>query len=250
QPQLCASLSAAVSTHRASQPQLCASLSAAVSTHRASQPQLCASLSAAVSTHRASQPQLGAKKCCWSGILNPSRLLDDPCRLARMAATAVLIMESFHGLSHKYDYCIVGHNGDSERVPIVDFGKPPATNDARFAVIKQLYGATFCRRGDNTLAAAAAAVAEVTKEPADDYFVVVLSDANLSEYGVDGESMTEALMSNPKVNAHAVFIADEASGRLLKRGMPAGRAHVVLDTAKMPTLFKNLFQHSFLRSKL
>lgn len=37
---------------------------------------------------------------------------------------------------------------------------------------------------DNTLGAASHSVKEIVKEEADDYFVVVLSDANISQYNI------------------------------------------------------------------
>jgi hypothetical protein len=41
-------------------------------------------------------------------------------------------MESMVG-SHKFDYCIVGHSGDSDKIPLVEYGKPPANQMVRAA---------------------------------------------------------------------------------------------------------------------
>jgi hypothetical protein len=38
-----------------------------------------------------------------------------------------------------------------------------------------------------------------------------------------------------------MFIAEERTAEVMKRNMPAGRAHVILDTGEMPLLFKNIF---------
>jgi hypothetical protein len=40
-------------------------------------------------------------------------------------------MESLDGYSHKYQYSIVGHSGDSAEIPLVDFGKPPQNRKVR-----------------------------------------------------------------------------------------------------------------------
>ena len=46
-------------------------------------------------------------------------------RLHRITQLAVLIMESFAGFEHKYNYCLTGHNGDSAAVPLVAYARPP-----------------------------------------------------------------------------------------------------------------------------
>ena len=38
--------------------------------------------------------------------------------------------------------------------------------------------------GDNTMEATRAAIQQISKEPADEYFVIVFSDANFSRYGI------------------------------------------------------------------
>lgn len=52
-----------------------------------------------------------------------------------MAATCVMIMESFHGFEHKYDYSIVGQDGESAVIPFVEWGKPPKTKRERLLVL-------------------------------------------------------------------------------------------------------------------
>ena len=105
---------------------------------------------------------------------------------------------------------------------------------------------------------------EVTAEEADDYFVFLVSDANLEGYGVSPDSLTKVLTSDARVNAFAVFIAEEGTAAkiqvshryhivrflhaVLQAGMPSGRAHVVLDTQEMPLLFKNIFANALLDS--
>lgn len=50
------------------------------------------------------------------------------------------------------------------------------------------------------------AITRITAEEADDYFVVVLSDANLERYGIPAEAFGKVLTSDPRVNAFAIFI--------------------------------------------
>ncbi|KAJ9470157.1 hypothetical protein DIPPA_32734 [Diplonema papillatum] len=171
-------------------------------------------------------------------------------RLARSAAVAVLIMESFASFQHKYDYSIVAHNGDSPYIEIVPFGQPPQTELDRFAVIKAIYGGTSCLTGDNTLAAAKLAVQKVVEEEADDYFVVLISDANVSQYGIDASSLSEFLFADPRVTSHVVLISAEHGALQLASALPKGTGHLVTDTAELPKVFQNLFEHSLLASKL
>ena len=60
-------------------------------------------------------------------------------------------------------------------------------------------------------------------------------------YGVSPMRLARALSSDPGVNSHVFFIAEEDTADVMARAMPPGRAHVVLDTTMMPLLFKNIF---------
>ena len=77
----------------------------------------------------------------------------------------------------------------------------------------------------------------------------MLSDANLAGYGVSARALTKALCSDRRVNSFVVFIADDGVARSIKENMPAGRVHIVLDTAELPKLFKEMFQSSLLKGK-
>ena len=191
-------------------------------------------------------------------------------RLDRTAACVVMVLEAFASLEHKYDVSIVGHSGESFCIPFVGSGADddtvgaltskggdsspggfpmPRNRKARLEVIRHIYShANFASSGDHTLAAAMSAVEQVAKEEADDYFVFLLSDANLSQYGITAQSMAAALLGNPAVNSYAIFIAGEAEAEAIRRAMPAGHAHVCLDTATLPAIFKEIFAHSLLKA--
>lgn len=84
------------------------------------------------------------------------------------------------GFEHKYVYSIVGHSGSGHSIRLVDWHKPPRTDEERLEVAHAMYAHSLgCASGDNTVAAAKKAVAAVTSEEGDDYFVFLLSDANL-----------------------------------------------------------------------
>ena len=172
---------------------------------------------------------------------------DEDRRLARAAAAVVMFMEALSGFEHKYDYSLRGHNGDTDSVDFVAFGRPPKSMEARFEVIRALYGATACRSGDHTLAAAERAVFEIAQEPADDYLVLLLSDANVQQYGITADALDTALGADGRVSAHAVFVAPGAAAEALVRGMKPGRGHIVLDPAQLPALFSNIFKQSLAR---
>jgi hypothetical protein len=106
-------------------------------------------------------------------------------RLNRSLEAALMVMESLHSLQEKYKYELIGHSGDSDAVPLVNSEKPPKNEAERLRVLQQMVAhSQFCFSGDNTLEATEKAIKDITKEEGDDYFVIVLSDANLRRYGI------------------------------------------------------------------
>lgn len=104
----------------------------------------------------------------------------------------------------------------------------------------------YCMSGDHTVEAIDRAVQRIVEEDGDDYYVFVVSDANLERYNIQPKRMGQKLVADPRVKAHAIFIAsfaDEA-GRIL-RDLPHGRGHVCLDTADLPRTFKKIFTSAF-----
>ena len=59
--------------------------------------------------------------------------------------------------------------------------------------------AATCSSGDNTLASSVRAVREVRNAEADDFFVFLISDANIEIYGVTPEVLADALMNDHEV---------------------------------------------------
>jgi hypothetical protein len=121
-------------------------------------------------------------------------------RLDRLCATVVMLMESLSGLDHKYQYEIVGHSGETHCLPLVHMGRPPNNRVERLAVIQTMIEhAATCSSGDNTLASSVRSVREVKNAEADDYFVFLISDANIEIYGVTPEVLADALMNDKEV---------------------------------------------------
>ncbi|CAG8498072.1 10507_t:CDS:10, partial [Cetraspora pellucida] len=113
-------------------------------------------------------------------------------RLDRSMEVALMIMESFKSFEHKFQYQIFGHSGDSPNVEFVKEGKYPRTEKETFKVLNRMHThSQFCLSGDNTLGAVLHAIKDITKEAADDYFVVVLSDANIQQYKINPEDIAK-----------------------------------------------------------
>lgn len=168
-------------------------------------------------------------------------------RLDRLMATMVMMMESLVGLEHKCIYEIIGHSGESDWLPFVKMGEAPKDRVERYAVIEAMTDhAATARSGDNTLSAGVKAVQEIVKHEADDYFVFLVSDANLRGYGISPQDLAMALTGEARVNAHAIFIAEPEVAEEMTQCMPAGHAHLVMDTAGMPLLLKNIFARAVL----
>ncbi|KAE8883184.1 von Willebrand factor A domain-containing protein 8 [Phytophthora fragariae] len=168
-------------------------------------------------------------------------------RLERMLETSLMIMESFAGFERELDYCIMGHSGDSPEIPFVEFGAPPKDRKERLRVLQKMVAHTqYCRSGDHTVEAVERGVQRVAALEGDDRFVFVVSDANLERYGIEPRYLGRKLVSEPGVQAHALFIAsfaDEADR--IRRELPAGRGHVCLDTSDLPRMFKQIFTSAF-----
>ena len=136
-------------------------------------------------------------------------------------------------------------------INFVEYGKPPKNDKERLQVCHRMHAHTqYCMSGDCTLEAAYLATKSVVEDApdADDYFVFLISDANLRRYGIQPLELGRALTQNPKVHAYAFFIAslgDEAV-RLAKE-MPLGTAHVCLDPTRLPPTFKQIFTTSMFK---
>mmetsp|Transcript_44379 Transcript_44379/g.108280 ORF Transcript_44379/g.108280 Transcript_44379/m.108280 type:complete len:114 (-) Transcript_44379:176-517(-) len=101
--------------------------------------------------------------------------------------------------------------------------------------------AQYCMSGDCTLEAAQAGVESVAEQEGDDYFVLLLSDANLRRYAISPEDLGDLLTGNPKVKAYALFIAGGREADKLANALPFGRGLVCMDTKDLPGVVKEIF---------
>lgn len=133
-------------------------------------------------------------------------------RLDRELEAVVMVMEAFEGYEKKIVYDIVGHSGEGWEIPFVMPGNPPKTDKERFETIRMMHAhSQFCWSGDSTVKAAKEAIDTLAKEDYDNSIVVVLSDANLSRYGIHPKDFAKALMKGePKVKGHVIFIGSLA----------------------------------------
>ncbi|XP_067641687.1 von Willebrand factor A domain-containing protein 8 [Eurosta solidaginis] len=170
-------------------------------------------------------------------------------RLDRELEAVVMVMEAFDGYEKKIVYDIVGHSGEGWEIPFVCAGKPPKTDKERFETIRMMHAhSQFCWSGDSTVKAIKEAVNTLTSEDFDNSILVVLSDANLSRYGIQPKVLAKALMDGePKVKGHVLFIgslAEEADE--INAQMPAGHSYVCMDLTKLPQILKQIFTSSLL----
>ncbi|KAJ2992906.1 hypothetical protein HDV02_002756 [Globomyces sp. JEL0801] len=164
-------------------------------------------------------------------------------RLTKSLETAALVMESLKGMEDKYVYDIVGHSGDSACIPIVKAHNPPKNEKEILDVLMEMQAhAQYCWSGDNTMNATMRAIQDVTAEPADDYYVIVLSDANLKRYGIGAEEFSNVIEFDSRVSTTVLFIGsigDEAVK--LTRLLPKGRAFVAKHSGQIPMFMKDIF---------
>ncbi|KAF9992554.1 von Willebrand factor A domain-containing protein 8, partial [Entomortierella chlamydospora] len=137
-------------------------------------------------------------------------------------------MESFRNFEHKFEYSIIGHSGDSPNLEFVKPGRYPKTEKDVFKVISQMSAhSQYCLSGDNTLSATSMAMREIIKEDADDYIVVVLSDANIGQ-----------------VTSSMIFIGSLADQASKLKSALGSHAHVCMDTKDLPQIIKSIFLSS------
>jgi MoxR-like ATPase len=164
-------------------------------------------------------------------------------RLHRLIESATMVMEAFVGQEEKIDYAMVGHNGDSDSLPLVNFGRAPQNKKERMEVCQKMIAyAQYCWSGDNTVNAMYKSVTTVTQEDADSYFVFVISDANLAQYGISPVELARIIRSDDRVNMYCIFIASmgQQSSHLQKH-LPAGHGFECFDTKQLPLVMSQIF---------
>lgn len=170
-------------------------------------------------------------------------------RLERQLESILMVMEAFNGYESKVRYDIVGHSGDGYDIKFTDAYSPPKNEAERLKVLKTMIShSQFCSSGDHTLEATKYSIESIAKEEADDYFVIVLSDANFDRYGISPRSFSKIMHdTNPKVNTYCIFIGslgDQA--KTLKKSLPFGKAFICMNTHDIPKIMQQIFQSAIL----
>ncbi|RUS15547.1 hypothetical protein BC937DRAFT_92326 [Endogone sp. FLAS-F59071] len=169
-------------------------------------------------------------------------------RLDRSVELALMVMESFKGFEHKFAYCLLGHSGDGANIQFVKEGSYPKTEKESFEVVSKMRAhAQFCLSGDNTLGATSLAIKNIVKEEADDYVVVVLSDANITQYNIKPHDIAKILKSDERVTAQMIFIGSlEDQAEQLKKAL-GSHAHICKENKELPKIMKGIFLSSMLK---
>lgn len=122
----------------------------------------------------------------------------------------------------------------------------------------------YCWSGDNTLEATKLAIDSLAEEDCDEAIVVVLSDANLSRYGIPASKLTTTLLAHRNVNAYVIFIGslgDQAEKYVfihyrltknnicfffyrLSQALPSGHSFLCQDVKTLPHILKQIFSSS------
>jgi len=173
-------------------------------------------------------------------------------RMQRLQEAAIFIIESFAGLEHKYEYSITGHSGTSPQAETLAlWGKPPSSAKEQLALVRRMFAhAQYCHKGDNTLEATDMAIKDIVRAPADEYFVFVVSDADLARYGITPDRWDKILMQDRRVNAYALLISsntDEAEE--IRAGLTPGHGFVCNDNDLLAVTFKQIFQTTMLKNE-
>ncbi|SCZ96734.1 BZ3500_MvSof-1268-A1-R1_Chr4-1g06667 [Microbotryum saponariae] len=162
--------------------------------------------------------------------------------LTRSLETAVMVMEAFARISRKEKYRIdlIGHSGEEVSIPLVPIDTFPAHAGERYKVIQKMaLIPQFCWAGDNTVPCIEESVQAVAESDSDDYFCIVITDANLHRYGITPEDLKRAMTSNSKVKVSLVAIGEGAESEWLPKVLP-GRCHAVKETADIATTLRSI----------
>lgn len=156
-------------------------------------------------------------------------------RLQRLLEATLMIMEALKD-DDRFKLTIVGHNGDSAEIPLVESTTPqdPAT---QLKVLESMVAHTqYTFAGDRTLEA----IELATSTAKEGDLVLIISDANLKRYRIDPDDVSQ-LLRRKDVHTHLVLIGGFGEEPIkLARSIPNERAQVCLDSEELPLIVKNI----------
>ena len=95
---------------------------------------------------------------------------------------------------------------DGPHIPFVDYDKPPSGPKERLKVLEKMKVHTeYCSSGDSTVEALRLGIKYVVEKEADDYFVFLVSDANLSRYDISPRELTDWMNSDKVIIINIFF---------------------------------------------
>ncbi|KAJ4500247.1 AAA domain-containing protein [Lentinula lateritia] len=163
-------------------------------------------------------------------------------RLQRSMETAVMLMETFDRLSRKdkYVWDMCGHSGDEPLISLVTAEQPPTKIKERWKVTEKMYMIPqYAFAGDNTVEAIQKGVDEVAKFDADDWFVIIITDANFGRYQITPEEVLRAMKRNSRVHTALICIGEGADAQWIEKVLP-GSVFRVKNTNDIPMVLKSI----------
>jgi hypothetical protein len=159
-------------------------------------------------------------------------------RLERLLEATLMMMDTMRD-DKRFSFNIIGHNGSSAEIPLVN-PKTPLDEATQLKVLECMVANTqYTYAGDNTVRAIDLAVAGAAKGE----LIIVISDANLERYDISVDDLSP--LQSPNVHAHLIFIGslgDEASH--LANIIPNNRAQVCFDSSQLPLILKKIVTNS------
>lgn len=197
-------------------------------------------------------------------------------RLERELEVALMVMQAFSRVedgAERFAVDMVGHSGDEDMIPLVGVGRMPKTDGDMYRILRAVVSHTqYCDSGDNTLKCIEKSIRQVKRalptdphastqskvdettatglnapiveedpstSPMDDYFVIVLSDANLSRYGITHQRLAQLLRLDPQVKTSLIFIDKGTEALHLAKQLPT-QTHVARETKDIPRILSNI----------
>ncbi len=195
-------------------------------------------------------------------------------RLERELEVALMVMQAFtrvENAEERFAVDIVGHSGDHDMIPLVSVNAMPKTDGDQYRILRSIVSHTqYCESGDNTLKCIEKSIRQIKRplttdpshqskvdattatglnapiveedpstSPMDDYFVIVLSDANLSRYGITHHRLAQLLRLDPQVKTSLIFIDKGMEALTLAKQIPT-QTHVARETKDIPRILSNI----------
>nr|XP_018907546.1 PREDICTED: von Willebrand factor A domain-containing protein 8 [Bemisia tabaci] len=174
-------------------------------------------------------------------------------RMIRQMEAVVLVLEALAGHEDRIKVDIVGHSGEDDDIVFFKEDNPPKNNKERLELLKTMHAhSQFCYSGDNTLQAIKNAVTSLAKDKDkwDEAIVVVFSDAHLTRYRIAPSELSQALQSEPSVNAFAIFIGSQGNNaEMLLQALPVGKGFICMDLSNIPKILQQIFSSALLNTR-